>query len=201
MSIRTNGKSRQSAMKRYFKYAVYDGKVSNLYPYAQFRTDTVDGVMENFNVFFDGFSFVLTREELNPELKTFQSIKRDKDSYPTGVIDLILKSRSDTYNTTKVDVHKILEDSKELGYHFKLSECRNSQSFKYVWNYNNTYGKIGILDQAFKIIDDGTPAWIWNDGWNKPLILENSIGICCIMPIKYKPKEDHKIFRFKIVEE
>ena len=104
MSIRTNKKSRQSAMKRYFKYAVYDGKVSNLYPYAQFRTDTVDGVMEKFNVFFDGFSFVLTREELNSELKTFQSIKRDKDSYPTGVIDLILKSRSDTYNTTKVDV-------------------------------------------------------------------------------------------------
>ena len=62
------------------------------------------------------------------------------------------------------------------------------------------YGKIGILDQAFKIIDDGQPVWIWNDGWNKPLFLETSIGICGVLPMNYKPKDYHKIIGMEKIE-
>lgn len=193
MAIRTSEKTRQAAMKRYFKYAVNNGNLCELYPYYCYETDTVDGSMELFNIFCDGKSFVMTRENISPELEVFQD-KITGQTYPFGkMIDDILRSRQDLYSIIKADIHRTLEKAKELGYRYKMSEIGNSQDFTYVWNYENTYGKIGILDQAFKIIDDGEPAWIWNDGFNRPLILETSIGICGVLSMYYKPHERHKI--------
>ena len=201
MSIRANEKTRQTAMKRYFKYAVDNGNLCELYPYYGFETDKVDGTMEQFNIFTDGYSFVLTRERMDMSIESFQEKARNGETYPLTSIERMLTDRKDIYSSIKTDAHAVLEKAKELGYSYKMSECGNSGTFTYVWNYGHTYGKIGILDQAFKIIDDGKPAWIWNDGWNKPLFLETSIGICGVLPINYKPKDYHKIIGMEKIEE
>lgn len=189
--MRANTRTRQAAMKRYFKYAVDRGNLCELYPYVGYETDAADGVTERFNVFCDGNSFVMTREDVPPDMETFQH-KTVGQVYPFGkLIDAILKNRKDLYSTTIADIRGVLEKAKELGYRYKMSEVGKSENFKYVWQYNKTYGKIGLLDQAFKIIDDGKPAWIWNDGWNQPLILETSIGICGVLPMHYERHTNH----------
>lgn len=184
-----NVKTRQTAMKRYFKYAVNEnGNYNLLYPYKDYETNLVSGTKERFNVFCDRYSLVFTREELG-EMETYQD-HAEKD-YPLQLLQNILTCREKVH---AADIHGFLENARDIGYTYKGSECRTSGNFTYVWKYRDTYGKVGILDQAFKIIDDGYPAWISNEGYNKPLILETSIGVCAVSPVVYtSSSKSHKV--------
>lgn len=184
-----NVKTRQTAMKRYFKYAVDESQAySLLYPYKGYETDLVSGTKEKFNLFCDGYSLVLTREDLGG-MEIYQD--HAEKEYPLQMLQNILDCREKKH---AADIHGFLENARNIGYTYKGSECRKSANFTYVWKYGGTYGKVGILDQAFKIIDDGFPAWISNEGPNKPLILETSIGVCAVLPVVYMfPSDSHKI--------
>ena len=47
---------------------------------------------------------------------------------------------------------------------------------------------MGILDQAFKIIDDNENAIVYYTGPRYPIFIETSVGICGVLPIYWTGK-------------
>lgn len=184
-------RTRQAAMKRYFKYSG-DKNLALHYPYKGFSID-VDGIEESFNVFTDKYSIVLTRESIG-EIEDFSKCNKEEHAeYPIVGISNIFKTYFDQKNVKRIDLNSLITDVKNNGYRFKKTELGCSNSFTYVWKYKDTYGKIGILDQAFSIINDNDIAYIIFNGWNRPVFIENTIGIAAILPMHFTKKEGKNI--------
>ena len=56
--------------------------------------------------------------------------------------------------------------------------------YRYLMHYDGSYYKIGLLQAAYGIIDNGEEAITYHpDGKRMPLTINNDIGICMIMPV------------------
>jgi hypothetical protein len=81
----------------------------------------------------------------------------------------------------KVNLNEILAEAKANGYKYKMSEIASGE-FTYYFRYKEGFYKVGILDQAYSIINDGEEAEVYYSGAKNVLLIKTSIGIAGILP-------------------
>lgn len=160
-------KQRYQAMKRYFKFV------------DSYKSESMQKPckVNEYYSFLDGFSAVLTNENIG-EIEEYDNSKNDYFK-----VDSLLKVEG---KTEKINLNQVLADAKAKGYKFKKDEVANSQDFKYVFKYKDGYYKIGILDQAYSIINDGELAEVTYQKELAPLLIETTIGKCIVLPVNVK---------------
>ena len=170
-----NAKKRYSAMKRYFKYSDNTNKALSL----PCKDIEVSG--NTYNSFVDGYTLVLTTESIGE----MESYDNTNGSYFKVASMLNL---SDAKSVDTFDVNIILAEAKAKGYKYKKSEIGQHHDFQYCFKYKEGYFKVGLLDQAFSIIDDGKEAKVYYNGAKGLLFIKTSIGIVGILP--FNPMEN-----------
>lgn len=192
VSGRIGSSQRYAAMKRYFKYSDPNKDKRIAYPCKDIEVNNfiVNG---KFNCFADGCSIVLTTED-SGELEDFESVTGGQDYYNIG--NFIGNYNNDPQ---EIDINEVLAKAKSMGYKFCKKEieygCKDKP--KYLWKLGDIYGKIGILDQAFGIINDGEPAKVWSYSPKASILIGTSIGFALVLPIVLKEEEKHN---FQIIE-
>ena len=170
-SLKGNGtaKKRYAAMKRYFKYPTQNNPALQ----KPCKDVTVHG--EKYNSFIDGYTLVLTTESLGE----MESYDNSNNTYfkLDSMVDFSLAKSID-----KMDLNTILAKAKAKGYKYKKSEIGQCQDFQYCFKYKEGYFKVGLLDQAYSIIDDGKEAEVYYMGAKGLLFIKTSIGIAGILP-------------------
>lgn len=171
----TDAKKRYSAMKRYFKYVGgFDDRL--FYPYKNLLVE-IRGEQKEMNCFLNGHSFVLTPENIG-NMEYFSSVADGKEYFNVQSMLNI------PFNYEEVDLNKVLSAAKAKGYKYKGSELDNWK-FTYAWHYKDAYFKVGILDQAYAIVNDGQKSKIYYTSGVSPLYIETSIGLACILPMHW----------------
>lgn len=192
VSGRIGSSQRYATMKRYFKYSDPNKDKRIAYPCKDIEVNNfiVNG---KFNCFADGCSIVLTTED-SGELEDFESVTGGQDYYNIG--NFIGNYNNDPQ---EIDINEVLAKAKSMGYKFCKKEieygCKDKP--KYLWKLGDIYGKIGILDQAFGIINDGEPAKVWSYSPKASILIGTSIGFALVLPIVLKEEEKHN---FQIIE-
>ena len=179
LKSKPGAKKRYSAMKKYFNY----------------HTSSRDCLQKPCRIEFEGkdyisftnsWSLVLTTEDCG-EIELFNE---EFGKYP----DVTRLVRFDGIKK-KIDFDKVIAEAKSKGY--RLSKKEVESTFKYLMLYDGTYYKIGLIDASFGILDDGEIAMTYHPyGERMPLTIQNSLGICMIMPVKYDgvdPEDDGKV--------
>lgn len=170
-----NAKKRYSAMKRYFKYVGgFDDRL--LYPYKNLPVE-IHGEKKEMNCFIDMNSFVLTTESIGT-MEDFDSIADGKEYFN------VQKLINIPIDYEEVDLNKVLSAAKAKGYKYKGSEL-DSYKFTYAWHYKDAYYKVGILDQAYSIVNDGKKAKLYYTSNVLILYIETSIGLAAILPMHW----------------
>lgn len=182
-------KERFAAMKRYFRYS-YDNREALNKPCENVELNTFL-VSGKYNCFVDGYSFVCTTEGLG----TLEKFDTSKEKY----FDMNNLLSVKDYETERIDIRKILADAKSKGYKFKKDEVVRNGDFTYLFKYKPmknfpSYGyfKIGLLEKAYSIIDDGEPAEVYFTGNKSLLFIKTSIGVCGVLPVNM-PKEESNL--------
>lgn len=172
------GKARYSAMKRYYRFADKD-KVEML----KKPCKDIKYQGKLYNCFIDGYCFALTAESLG-----------NMETYDNTNNDYFNVSRFISFNgdMEKLNLNKILAIAKSKGYKFKKSEVDTINAVYYL-KYKGSYYKIGLLDKAYSIINDGEEAEVYYSGKSDVLIIKNNIGIAGICPIIIKGDIANKI--------
>ena len=170
-----DAKKRYSAMKRYFKYAGgFDDRL--LYPYKNLLVE-IRGEQKEMNCFLNGHSFVLTPENIG-NMEDFSSVADGKEYFNVqSMLDI-------PFDYEEVDLNKVLSVAKAKGYKYKGSEL-DSYKFTYAWHYRGAYFKVGILDQAYSIVNDGKKTKVYYTSGVSPLYIETNIGLACILPMHW----------------
>lgn len=164
-----NAKKRYSAMKRYFKYSDNTNNALNL------PCKDVEISGNTYNSFVDGYTIVLTTESIGE----MESYDNTNGSYFKVASMLNL---SDAKSIDNFDVNTILAEAKSKGYKYKKSEIGQCAEFQYCFKYKEGYFKVGLLDQAFSIINDGKESEVYYMGAKGLLFIKTSIGIAGILP-------------------
>lgn len=170
-SLKGNGtaKKRYVAMKRYFKYPTQNN------PALQKPCKDVMVHGETYNSFVDGYTLVLTTESIG-ELESYDNSKNTY--FDVGkMVDFSLVT-----NVEEMDLNTILAEAKSKGYKYKKSEIGTGNEFQYVFKYKDGYYKVGLLDQAFSIINDGEKAEVYYINSKSLLLIKTSVGIAGILP-------------------
>lgn len=169
LSSTPGAKQRYTAMKRYFKYS---DKVDE-------RTSK-PCIVNGKSYFVDGFTAVKTSEGIG-------DIMPFKGEY--FKLDAIFNVERVSNYTEEININEVLAESKSRGYKFKKSEIAQGNDFTTVFFYNGAYFKVGLLDQAFSIINDGEKARVYSSGKaTAPIKIVSSIGECILLPVR--PEED-----------
>ena len=165
-------KQRYSAMKKYFKYQNNEKESLQKPCKVTFQGD-------EYYSFLDGYSVVLTKESIG-EITEYDNTNSDYFK-----VEQLLSYSG--YDSKMVDVSAILAEAKSKGYKFKKSEIGQNSDFSCAWHFENAYFKIGILDQAFSIINDGEEAEVYYSGKETSIIfIKTSLGICGVLPVRAK---------------
>lgn len=171
-------KKRYAAMKKYFKYHTPVREVLQK-PCAI----ELDGIP--YTSFTNSWSLALTTEDTG-EIELFD---KEKGNYPD--IARLLRFDGAIY---EIDFSKVIAEAKSKGY--KLVKGEVDYHYKYLMLFDGSYYKLGLLDATFGIIDDGKPVTVYKvEGACKTLTIQNDIGYCLIMPVRYDgdPEADGKI--------
>lgn len=174
---KSNAKKRYNAMKKYFTY--YKGSRECLQ-----KPCVIEYENREYICFTNSWSMVFTTESCG-EIELFD---KENGTYPnvTRLINFEGIKR-------KINFSAIIAEAKTKGY--KLNKTEVGYGFRYLMCYDDTYYKLGLLDATYSIIDDGKEAMVYHpDGPKQPLTIENSLGICMIMPVFMhdgKPNEEH----------
>ena len=165
-------KERYSAMKRYFKYSQKESREVIKRPCKNLETS-----IGTYNAFTDGFSFVLTKEQLG-EIEEFDNSKKDYFN-----MDALIKSIPQEYK--EIDLNLLISKAKSLGYKYKKSEIGTNGDFQYVFKYKDGYYKVGLLDKAYSIIKNEEKAKVYYTGNESLLYIKTNIGLCGILPLNH----------------
>lgn len=172
LKSKSGAKQRYTAMKKYFSYIKGNGNKACTLPCI------IDFKGKTYTSFINGYSIALTTES-SGELELFE----DPDKY-LNVEKMIVFDGEEK----EIDFNKIISEAKSKGYKLKRSEVEQNGNFKYIFHYDNAYFKIGLLDAAYSIINDGEKATVWHPGDRKkysPIIIKNSLGVCLVLPFNY----------------
>lgn len=180
-------KMRSYAMKRFYRFV--DDKEANWAKYPCRDVKVFKG--QTMNCLLNAYCMVLTKEEIN-DIKDYKDIESYGNFPNINVILSKMPKRS-----IKVNINKVLDTAKLTGYKYTKSEEGNN--FKYVWKYNDAYFRIGLIDKAFQVINDGQKANVYYRACNAPLFIETSIGIAVVLPMCYieSPSKNHIIVKRK----
>lgn len=170
-----NAKKRYAAMKRYFKYANNKNKA------CMFPCKDIEINREKYNSFLDAYSLVLTKESIG-EMESYDN----SDNTYFKVERMV--NISSAISVEKINFNEVLAKAKSKGYKYKKAEIGDCTDFQYAFKYKDGYFKVGILDQAFSIIDDGKEAEVYYNGAKGLLFIKTSIGIAGILP--FDPMEN-----------
>lgn len=174
-------KQRYAAMKRYFKFA--DNKNDFTCKPKQ---------VGELACFVNGYTAVRTKESLN-DIPQY-----DDSDKPYIDLNKIMNVESVRGYTEEININSVLAEAKASGYKFKKNEVVQSDDFTTVFYYNNAYFKVGLLDQAFSIINDGEEAIVYSTGKaTSPIKIVTSIGECILLPVR--PKNNDVNFESKKV--
>lgn len=172
------GKARYSAMKRYYRLADKNGREMLKKP-----CKDIEYKGKLYNCFIDGYCFTVTTESIG-NMKTYDNTNNDYYN-----INKLISFNGDM---EKLNLNKILAIAKSKGYKYKKSEVDTINAVYYL-KYKGSYYKIGLLDKAYSIINDGEEAEVYYSEERNVLIIKNNIGIAGICPIKLKKDIDSKI--------
>ena len=167
-----NAKSRYSAMKRYFKFK---NSNSDLYT-CQYPCKDVEIDKQYYNSFVDGHCFALTTESVD----TFETFDKTKGEY-LNIRKLV--NFSTAQSVEKIDLNSVLAKGKSKGYKYCKNEF-DTTKFDYVFKYKDTYYKLGLLDKAYSIINDGEDAEVYYANEKSVLLIKTSIGIAGVLPLR-----------------
>lgn len=171
-------KKRYAAMKKYFKYHTPIREVLK-------KPCVIEFEGKPYTSFTNSWSLALTTEDTG-EIELFD---KEKGNYPD--VGRLLRTDGTTY---RIDINKIIAEAKSKGY--KLVKGEVDYHYKYLMLFDDSYYKIGLLDATYGIIDDGNPPLIYKvPGECKTITIQNDIGYCLIMPVRYdgNPEDDGKI--------
>lgn len=172
------GKARYSAMKRYYRFADKD-KVEML----KKPCKDIEYKGKLYNCFIDGYCFTVTSENIG-NMETYDNTNNDYYN-----INKLISFNGDM---EKLNLNSILATAKSKGYKYKKSEVDTINAVYYL-KYKGSYYKIGLLDKAYAIINDGGEAEVYYSGKRNVLIIKNNIGIAGICPIIIKGDIANKI--------
>ena len=166
LKTKSGGNRRYSAMKKYFGYVKTARTVCSKPCMIEFEGCTVTS-------FCNSYSLALTSEPCGAiELFTEQD-----GNYP-NVGRLVVREGE----PQQIDIHKVIAEAKFKGYRLTKSEV-NGNGF--MMHYNGAYFRLGLIDATYSIIDNGEIAIAYHNGKNvSPIVLENEIGVCLILPVK-----------------
>lgn len=159
-------KKRYMAMKRYFGYVRIARTCCEKPAMIIFEDKTVTS-------FCNSYSLVLTSEPCGGiELFT------DADGRYPDVGRLVKREGG----ARKVDIEAALAEAKSLGYKLTKKEVNGG---KYMLHYNGAYFRMGLIDATYSIIADGGGVMAYHNGSNaSPIVIENDIGLCLVLPVK-----------------
>lgn len=165
VNSKPGAKKRYAAMKKYFGY------IPNVREALQ-KPCAIEFEGRNYISFCNSHSIALTTESCG-EMKLFD----DPDRYPEVGRLIHYKGVE-----RKVDFTRAFADAKSKGYKLKKSEV--GPKFRYLMHYDGAYFKLGLIDAAFAIIDDGEEAAVYHvTGERSPITIKNNIGVCTVMPM------------------
>ena len=167
-------KKRYSAMKKYFGY------VDSAREFCK-KPCIIEFEGKPHTSFCNSYSLVLTTEPCG-EIELFT----DKTHYP----DVKRLVKYDGYEGT-MNLGPILAEAHSLGY--KLKKAEVGPKYKYLLHFNETYFKVGLLESAFNIIDDGSDVTLYHSNKNRSLVIQNDIGVCVIMPIRIEELDENVV--------
>lgn len=173
-----DAKSRYSAMKRYFRFVDKNGREMLKKP-----CKDIEYKGKLYNCFIDGYCFTVTTESIG-NMKTYDNTNNDYYN-----INKLISFNGDM---EKLNLNNILATAKSKGYKYKKSEVDTINAVYYL-KYKGSYYKIGLLDKAYSIINDGEEAEVYYSGERNVLIIKNNIGIAGICPIIIKGDIANKI--------
>lgn len=166
-SLKTNpsAKKRYAAMKRYLK------TISESRPILT-KPCEVDFEGKKYNSFTNSYSIVLTKEGCG-EIPMCD----DPDRYPD-----VTRLVSHNGDLDKIDFNKVLAEAKSKGYKYSKSAIHNND---YLMKYNDAYFRIALIDITYGVINKGEVTNVYFNGKNRPITIENDLGIGIILPIRY----------------
>lgn len=168
-------KSNPSAKKRYAAMKKYLKTISESRPILT-KPCEVEFEGEKYNSFTNSYSLVLTKESCG-EIPMCDEPNR----YP-DVARLIAR----TGDLEKVDFNKVLAEAKSKGYKYSKSAIHNND---YLMKYNDGYFRIGLVDITYGVIDEGKEIDVYFSNKNRPITIENNLGIGIILPIRTTDEE------------
>lgn len=171
-------KGRYTAMKRYYRFANKTSREMLKKP-----CKDIEYQGNFYNCFIDGYCFAMTTESLG-NMETY-----DNDNNDYFNVGRLISFNGDM---EKFNLNKILAIAKSKGYKYKKSEADTINAVYYL-KYKGSYYKIGLLDKAYSIINDGEEAEVYYSGKSDVLIIKNNIGIAGICPINLKGDIANKI--------
>lgn len=159
-------KQRYAAMKKYFGYVRTARKCCMKPAMIEFEGKTVTS-------FTNSYSLVLTSEPCGG----IELFTEDDGTYP-NVTRLI---KRDTV-PRKVCFDKIFAEAKSKGYKLTKKEVNGGQ---FMLRYKGAYLRLGLVDASYSIINDGGEAMVYHNGNpHSPILIENDIGLCLVLPVK-----------------
>lgn len=159
-----NAKKRYAAMKRYLK------TISESRPILT-KPCAVEFEGKQYSSFTNSYSIALTTESCG-ELEMCD----EPDRYPK--ITQLIKFDGDE---GKIDFNKVLAEAKSKGYKYSKNGLYKND---YLMHYNGSYFRIALVDVTYGIVDDGAAVDVYSNGTNRPLTIQNDIGIAMIMPVR-----------------
>ena len=161
---------RHSAMKKYFTYTKSARE-------ALTKPCIVEFEGKEHVSFCNSYSLALTSESCG-NIELFEDTERYPDVAKLIKYDGDVKFFKDPFTS-------LIADAKSKGYKLKKSEV-DSPKFRYLFKYDGAYFKLGLLDSAYSIIDNGSPVEIYHKSGDSfaPMTIKNDIGMCMILPIK-----------------
>lgn len=159
-----NAKKRYASMKRYLKTISESRPILTKPCEIEFEGD-------KYNVFTNTYSLAMTKESCS-ELEMCD----EPDRYPS-VARLIARSS----DVEKVDLNKVLAKAKSEGYKYTKNSIHSNN---YLMEYNDLYFRMALVDITFSILNDGNEIDVYFNGKNRPITIENDLGIGIILPIR-----------------
>ena len=163
---KTGAKPRYSAMKKYFGYVKSSRAICQKPAIVEFEGETVYS-------FCNSYSIALTKESCG----FIELFTEDDGTYP-NVSRLLRRDGS----AVKIDLKPAIAEAKSKGYKLTKTEVNGG---KFMLLYNGAYYRMGLLDATYSIIDDGGELTVYHSGEQfSSMTIENSIGVCMVLPIK-----------------
>lgn len=126
---------------------------------------------KKYKSFTNSYSLVLTKESCG-EIPMCDEPER----YP-DVTRLVHRAG----DLEKVDFNKVLAEAKSKGYKYSKNAIHSND---YLMKYNDGYFRIGLVDITYGVIDEGEKIDVYFNGKNRPITIENDLGIGIVLPIR-----------------